>query len=58
MLLAPAMGAGLGFVLLINVVLPAIGVGSVERIVQLGRHLDAPLAAGAHGRLCGQFDHA
>ena len=34
----------LGFVLLVKVVLPAIGVGSVERIVQLGHHLDEPLA--------------
>ena len=37
------LGHALGFVLLVNVVLPKIGLGSVERIVQLGRHLDAPL---------------
>jgi hypothetical protein len=42
-ILLPALGALLGFVLLVKVVLPAIGVGTVERIVQLGRHLDQSL---------------
>jgi len=40
----PAVGAAVGFLLLTKIVLPITGVGSVERIVQLGRHLDAPLA--------------
>jgi len=44
MLLLPALGAVLGFLLLVKVVLPLVGVGSVERVVQLGRHLDEPLA--------------
>ncbi|HVU88617.1 MAG TPA: SGNH/GDSL hydrolase family protein [Pirellulales bacterium] len=43
MLLWPALGAVLGLVLLVKVVLPTFGVGSVERVVQLGRHLDQPL---------------
>ena len=38
----PAFGAVLAFVLLTKVILPITGVGSVERIVQLGRHLNAP----------------
>jgi lysophospholipase L1-like esterase len=44
MLALPAAGALLGLVLLVKVVLPTLGVGSVERVVQLGRHLDQPLA--------------
>ena len=44
LILLPAFGALLGFVLLVKVVLPAIGIGTVERIVQLGRHLDQSLA--------------
>ncbi len=44
MLLFPALGAVLGFLLLIKVVLPITGVGSVQRIVELGRHLHEPLA--------------
>ncbi|MBI2824162.1 MAG: hypothetical protein HYX69_05700 [Planctomycetia bacterium] len=44
MLLAPALGAVLGFLLLVKVVLPTVGVGGVERIVALGNHLDASLA--------------
>jgi hypothetical protein len=41
--LLPSLGALLGFVLLTRFVLPVIGFGSVERIVQLGQHLDAKL---------------
>ena len=44
MLVLPAVGAALGFLLLVKVILPLAGVGSVERVVQLGRHLDKPLA--------------
>lgn len=43
MLVLPALGAVLGFVLLVKVVLPITGVGSVQRIVELGRHLNEPL---------------
>jgi hypothetical protein len=42
MVFLPALGALLGFVLLEKLLLPVIGVGSVERIVQLGQHLDEP----------------
>jgi hypothetical protein len=44
MVCLPALGAILAFVLLAKVVLPITGVGSVERIVQLGRHLDTELS--------------
>jgi hypothetical protein len=44
MLFWPALGATLALVLLTKVVLPVTGVGSVERIVQLGRHLDTPFS--------------
>lgn len=37
---APLAGAAAGYVLLVSVLLPRLGVGDVERIVQLGHHLD------------------
>ena len=42
--LLPSLGALLGFVLLAKFLLPVIGLGSVERIVQLGQHLNARLS--------------
>ena len=42
-LMAPAIGAAVGMLLLITVVLPTLGLGSVERIAALGRHLQADL---------------
>ncbi len=42
MLSFPALGVALGWFLLSDALLPTIGVGSVERIVALGRHLQSP----------------
>ena len=43
MLIAPAIGAAAGLLLLVTIVLPKVGLGSVERIAALGRHLQVDL---------------
>lgn len=39
----PALGASVGYGLLVAAVLPAFGLGTVERIAAIGRHLQQPL---------------
>ncbi len=43
MLIAPAIGAAAGLLLLVTVILPAVGLGDVQRIAALGQHLDQEL---------------
>jgi hypothetical protein len=42
---APALGATLGLLLLVTLVLPNMSLGDLQRIIELGRHLDEPAPA-------------
>ena len=41
--IAPALGIGLGIMLLVWVVLPVLGYGYAERVIAIGQHLDAAM---------------
>jgi hypothetical protein len=46
-------GAVIGYLLLVYVLIPRLGLGDVQRIIYLGRHLDGPRPSGAYAVFLG-----